>query len=163
MIPPAHGEVDVRPAAAADAYVVGCVWREGWHEVHAGRVPMALEQARLSRPFEDLAVDHLEAISVAEVGGEVAGFVSVHESEVQHLYVDRRFRGTTVAASLLAHAERQVAGSHSSAWLAVVAPNERARRFYERHGWTDTGPYDQQVDTPDGTVSVPVHRYVKDV
>jgi GNAT superfamily N-acetyltransferase len=67
-----------------------------------------------------------------------------------------------VAAALLAEAERLVGvGGHERAWLAVVAGNSRARRFYERNGWTDEGPFDHAAEGPDGPIHVPAHRYVK--
>jgi ribosomal protein S18 acetylase RimI-like enzyme len=67
-----------------------------------------------------------------------------------------------VAAALLAEAERLVqANGHERTWLAVVAGNTRARRFYERNGWTDEGLFDHVAEGPDGPIHVPAHRYVK--
>ena len=63
-------------------------------------------------------------------------------AEVEQVYVAAGHRGSGVARLLLAEAERLVAaGGHPRAWLAVVAGNERARRFYAREGWTDEGPF----------------------
>jgi hypothetical protein len=45
----------------------------------------------------------------------------------------------------------------------MVAGNSRARRFYERQGWTDDGLFDHQAPHPDGPVPVPAHRYTKPV
>jgi len=65
---------------------------------------------------------------------------------------------------MLADAEQEVAANgHASAWLAVVAGNARARRFYERQGWTDEGLFDHQAPHPDGLIPVPAHRYTKAV
>jgi ribosomal protein S18 acetylase RimI-like enzyme len=48
------------------------------------------------------------------------------------VYVAAARRGTGVADALLTEAERRVAeGGHQQAWLAVVAENARARRFYQ--------------------------------
>ena len=59
----------------------------------------------------------------------------------------------------VAEAERQVtANGHHRAWLAVVAGNARARRFYERQGFTDEGPFDYPAA---GGIAVPCHRYTK--
>jgi GNAT superfamily N-acetyltransferase len=64
----------------------------------------------------------------------------------------------------LAEAERLVAAAgHRRAWLAVVAGNTRARRFYQRRGWSDEGPFDYAAAVPGGTIAVPAHRYVKPV
>ena len=51
--------------------------------------------------------------------------------------------------------------SRNGYWLAVVAGNGRARRYYERQGWSDAGPLDYQAETATGPVPVPVRRYVK--
>ena len=60
--------------------------------------------------------------------------------------------------------EAQVASRHPRAWLAVVEGNARARRFYEREGWVDTGPLAYEAPHPEGgTVPVPVRRYEKQV
>lgn len=65
-------------------------------------------------------------------------------------------RGTGVAATLLAEAERLVATSgHRRAWLAVAVGNARARRFYARQGWTDEGPFDYPAATEVGVIAVP--------
>jgi catechol 2,3-dioxygenase-like lactoylglutathione lyase family enzyme len=71
-------------------------------------------------------------------------------------------RGTGVADALLAEAERQVTrAGHSSVWLAVVAGNARARKFYERRGWSDGGPFTYAAAGEDGPIAVPARRYVK--
>ncbi|MEV1176540.1 hypothetical protein AB0J09_49965, partial [Nonomuraea sp. NPDC049784] len=58
--------------------------------------------------------------------------------------------------------ERLVAANgHQRAWLAVVAGNARARRFYERNGWVDEGLFDHLAPNETGPVVVPAHRYVK--
>lgn len=67
-----------------------------------------------------------------------------------------------MAGLLLAEAERLVAlAGHRRAWLAVVAGNARACRFYERCGWTDEGLFDYAAAISGGTIAVPAHRYVK--
>jgi ribosomal protein S18 acetylase RimI-like enzyme len=62
---------------------------------------------------------------------------------------------------LLTHAEQTIANRHDRAWLAVVAGNVRARRFYERQGWQDAGPFDYFAEVGGGTFTVPCHRYEK--
>lgn len=55
------------------------------------------------------------------------------------------------------------ANGHRRAWLAVVPGNTRARKFYARNGWSDEGPFSHLAPGPHGLVTVPAHRYVKDV
>lgn len=100
----------------------------------------------------------------AEVGGQVAGFVTVVGDEVEQVYVAAPHRGAGVADMLMAEAERQVRhAGHPTAWLAVAAGNARARRFYERRGWFDTGLFDYAAEGELGPIPVPSHRYVKDL
>ncbi|HEX7425551.1 MAG TPA: hypothetical protein VF328_00700, partial [Mycobacterium sp.] len=51
------------------------------------------------------------------------------------------------------------AAGHAVAWLAVATGNDRARRFYERCGWTDEGAFDYAAATESGSTPVPCHRY----
>ncbi len=61
-------------------------------------------------------------------------------------------------------AERHVAAAgHEEAWLAVVAGNARARRFYEKHGWRDEGDLPYEVTAGGETFVSPCRRYVKKV
>jgi GNAT superfamily N-acetyltransferase len=109
-------------------------------------VPDELVAVRTGASFGERAVERVPGTTVATVDGEV--------------YVSSDHRGTGVASVLLAEAERQVAsGGHGRAWLAVVAGNARARRFYERHGWADDGLFDHHA----AGLLVPAHRYVKTV
>ncbi|WP_248579549.1 N-acetyltransferase [Nocardioides sp. InS609-2] len=149
----------LRAAAHDDAPAVAAIWEAGWREAHLGHVPDELVAARTPASFLARAGEHVDITTVAVVDGAVGGFVMVVEDEVEQVYVDPSCRGTPVAADLLAEAERQIrATGHASAWLAVVAGNLRARRFYERQGWVDEGLFDHQAP---GGISVPAHRYVK--
>lgn len=84
---------------------------------------------------------------VARVDGELAGFVMFgpesqrYEQDVQRGFVDNIYvapdhRGEGVGSDLLAAAESKLreAGVDTLS-LEVMADNERARRFYRRHGY----------------------------
>jgi ribosomal protein S18 acetylase RimI-like enzyme len=157
-------EVLVRPAVAGDADVVARIWRDGWRDGHLGNVPDELVAVRTADSFDTRAAERTGATTVATVDGEVAGFVMVVGDEVEQVYVSDAHRGTGVASVLLGEAERQVAAAgHAAAWLAVVAGNGRARRFYERQGWVDEGLFEHHAPDTTGAVRVPAHRYVKPV
>ena len=156
--------VIVRPAVAADADVVAAIWYGGWRDGHLGHVPDELVAFRTEESFGTRAVERVADTTVALVSGEVAGFVMVVGDEVEQVYVSRDHRGSGVAGALLTEAERQVkANGHREAWLAVATGNARARRFYERSGWTDGGAFDYPAAVEGGTIAVPCHRYVKSV
>lgn len=161
--------VEIRPARPEDAETIGAIWYRGWCDAHLGNVPDALLAVRTPESFTVRAVQRLaapavggSAVAVALVSGTVAGFVMVTDDEVEQVYLADSHRGSGVAAELLAEAERLVAaGGHRLAWLAVVAGNLRARRFYARNGWEDTGMFDHHAPSDQGPVPVPAHRYVK--
>ena len=154
----------LRPATADDAPEIARIWREGWRDGHLGHTPDALVEARTDESFGGRTTERLPLTTVATLDGRALGFLVVHDDEAEQVYVDRAARGSGVAGLLLAEAERQVAAAgHPRIWLAVAAGNARARRFYERAGWTDAGAFDYQADGPDGPIAVPCHRYVRDL
>lgn len=154
----------LRPASPGDSAAVAEIWRDGWRDGHLGHVPDELVAIRTAESFGQRAAHRIDDTVVAVVGDDVAGFVMVVDDEVEQVYVSARHRGTGVADALLTEAERLVGqNGHHRAWLAVVAGNARARRFYERRGWTDEGGFDYAAAGDDGPIAVPCRRYVKPV
>lgn len=153
----------IRPAGAADMAAVADLWHEGWHSGHAGHVPEGLTALRTLEAFHERTPARVADTTVAlGDSGELLGFVMVVADEVEQVFVGPPGRGTGVAAVLLAEAERQVAaGGHDLAWLAVVAGNARARRFYEKCGWVDEGDLPYEVTAGGQTWTSPCRRYVK--
>jgi GNAT superfamily N-acetyltransferase len=154
----------VRPARPEDAPTIGKIWYLAWLDGHLGNVPEELVELRTEEAFVPRAADRVPHTTVALVGGEIAGFVTVEGDEVEQVFLSASHRGAGVADLLLAEGERQIrAAGHQTAWLAVVAGNARARRFYERCGWSDAGPFDYEADGDGGPIVVPSHRYEKNV
>lgn len=155
----------LRPATADDVEALAALFHRGWHDAHAGHVPDGLTERRTLAAFRDRVaarVSDTDDTTVAEVDGVVAGFIMIAGAEVEQVYVDRSFRGTGLASTLLAEAERQVAAlGHDDAWLAVVVGNARARAFYERQGWVDEGDLAYEVTALGETYLSPCRRYVK--
>ena len=155
-------DIELRPALPEDAPAIAAIWHLGWRDGHLGNVPAELTAARQEDSFRTRAARRIGDTTVAVVGGEVAGFTMVVGDEVEQVYVAAGHRGTGVADRLIEDAERQIgAAGHPTAWLAVVPGNARARRFYERRGWTDAGPFDYAAEGERGPIPVPSHRYVK--
>src|SRR5262245_12233929 len=144
----------LRPAGADDLEPLAHLWYEGWLDGHAGHVPDDVYAHRRPEDFRRRLADRIEASTVAVDGEAILGFVTVVGDEVEQLYVAPAARGTGVASDLLAHGEGEVDGTP---WLAVIAGNTRARRFYERHGWSEVGAF---VNDTDGA-SIPCLRYEK--
>jgi GNAT superfamily N-acetyltransferase len=156
--------VVLRPATASDGDAIASIWWSGWRDGHVGNVPDSLVALRTQESFERRAHERVDDAVVAVVGDEVAGFVMVLADEVEQVYVSAAHRGTDVAARLLAEAESIVAaGGSAVAWLAVVEGNARARRFYERCGWSNAGRLEYVVEDRGVTIDVPTLRYEKQV
>jgi GNAT superfamily N-acetyltransferase len=157
----------LRPATAADVDAITTLFHEGWHDVHPGRVPDGLTERRTPEAFHDRVsqrVAETDETTVAEVGGEVAGFIMVAGDEAEQVYVDRTHRGTGVAGALLTEAERQIAAAgHEVAWLVVVRGNDRAQAFYARQGWVDEGDFDYLVTALGESFVSPCRRFTKRV
>jgi GNAT superfamily N-acetyltransferase len=154
----------LRRARPEDVRAIAEIWRRGWHDGHYGHVPGGLAAVRQAESFQDRAAQRIGDTTVAVVDGEVAGFVMVVDDEVEQIYVARSHRGTGVAGLLLDETERQVGDmGHATAWLAVATGNTRARRFYESRGWNDGGAFDYSAASDGGPISVPCHRYTKDL
>jgi GNAT superfamily N-acetyltransferase len=66
-----------------------------------------------------------------EQNGGIAGFSALSADELEYLYLEPAAIGRGIGSALFLHAtERRPGGFHF--W--VFQQNERARRFYERHG-----------------------------
>ena len=156
--------MDIRPARPADSGQIATIWYEGWRDGHLGHVPNASLPYRTHESFVERAAGRIADTAVGGVDDEVAGFVMVVDDEVKQVYVSARHRGTGSAGALLAEAERLVAArGHDRAWLAVATGNVRARRFYERQGWTANGEFDYPAYTDEGPIHVRCLRYEKPV
>ena len=72
-----------------------------------------------------------------------------------HLFLRPEHRGTGLGTSLLAAGVRQAAADgFTTMRLFTPAGQARARRFYEREGWTEVGPSD-----PDPELRLPIVEY----
>jgi GNAT superfamily N-acetyltransferase len=151
----------LRPATELDCEAVAAVWHAAWHDAHDEQVPARLVDDRQRAYFAGRVPSLIERTSVAEDAAGVVGFVTVTGDELDLLFVDARGRGTGVAAALLSHGEQMLAAEYDTGWLEVVTGNARARAFYARQGWRDTGPADRTIDTSRGPALVPSHRYEK--
>jgi GNAT superfamily N-acetyltransferase len=80
------------------------------------------------------------AVTVATDGAEILGTVSVRPPRLESLFVVPDCWGHGVARSLHDEAVRQISDAGwRSAELDVMVDNDRARRFYEKHGWVPDG------------------------
>ena len=97
------------------------------------------------------------AIRVAEMGGEVVGFVelapkklpyeaSAPALELRRLYLNSNVHGRGIADELMKWALQETSRRGAQELvLSVYVDNHRARRFYERYGFETVGKYDFMV------------------
>jgi L-amino acid N-acyltransferase YncA len=79
--------VTLRHATADDAPKIAEIWHQGWRDGHLGFVPQQLVAARHEDSFRTRAAQRVSDTTVAEVDGEVAGFVMVVGNEIEQVYV----------------------------------------------------------------------------
>ncbi len=128
----ALGTLVIRPAAATDLAAIGQLVLEVGREVYGH-----LFEGDVPRPEGNWAQG-----LVAEERGRIVGVVVAEGDWIEDLWIARTHRRRGVGSRLLAAGERQIAAhGHAVAHLRVVEDNQRARRFYAAHGWTEIAAY----------------------
>jgi ribosomal protein S18 acetylase RimI-like enzyme len=160
----------VRRASADDSLAIETVRVHGWRSAYRhvfppdelDALPIDAERwrSRLRVPPRGWTT------MVCEDGGSVVGFSSVGPSrdadglgELYAIYVEPEAWSTGAGRALMEAAERQLASEYDAALLWVLEDNPRARRFYERAGWTADGA--RKAEERLG-VRAPEVRYRKD-
>lgn len=154
--------MDVRAADADEVEALAALWHQGWHEAHAAIVPDDLARMRTLTSFRDRLQAALTDIRVAGPRGTPLGFCFVRGDELYQLYIAAPARGVGIAAALLADAEaRLAAAGFDTAWLACAIGNDRAARFYEKHGWRRARTATIELETDIGPYALDIWRYEK--
>lgn len=154
--------MDVRRADEAEVDGLAVLWHDGWQDAHAGILPAELKRRRTLESFRHRLLAALSDVRVAGPPGAPVGFCVVKGDELYQLYVASESRGSGVAAALMADAEARLsAHGVETAWLACAVGNERAARFYEKHGWRRVGTMVNHLETPEGIFPLEVWRYEK--
>jgi ribosomal protein S18 acetylase RimI-like enzyme len=142
--------MDVRRARLEDARAIAQVHAETWREAYehvfgAERLASVTIDARLAQWERILAAGQSDVFVAADDG--IVGFVSTGDSrdadaeaELFAIYVLPRAWGTGAGSALMrAGIEAMRLRASGDAVLWVLHDNPRARRFYEREGWTLDG------------------------
>lgn len=170
--------VEVRDATPADARAIATMLVRSWRAAYRGLIPDHVLDGLSAADREQAWSDTLTAPQprtcavVATVDGAVVGVgmtgpplvaddrVDPTLGDVYALYLDpdvwHRGYGALVHAAALDRL-RSCGFTHAGLW--VLDGNERALRFYTRHGWTDTGR--TQVDQGPGGIELCEHRLVR--
>jgi putative acetyltransferase len=127
---------NLRAYAAADEDAAIELWRRTWAE-HYPHLDFNARQPWWRERWRNELVPHARII-VAEISGEIIGFVTV---DPKTMYLDQivvapEHWGSDIALALLDEAKRI---SPKGIELLVNKDNSRAIRFYEKHGFAYTG------------------------
>jgi ribosomal protein S18 acetylase RimI-like enzyme len=151
--------VAVLTATAADAAEIARVHAATWQAAYAGllpadyldAMPKTVEQrADRWRTTLTTGTGTVLVVHAAENDEGLAGFVAVGPSrdtdaaertgELMAIYVHPQFWGERIGTALHdAGLAALSAPGHETATLWVLDTNQRARAFYERHGWSLDG------------------------
>lgn len=152
----------VRWAYQSEIDQLATVWYDAWQDAHVRIMPPELTRLRTWESFRARLQAILPHIRAAGPVNSPVAFSITKGDELYQLFVSAGARGTGVAAELLADAERRIAAEgFQVAWLACAIGNDRAARFYEKHGWRRTGNMMNDVETTEGLFSLEVWRYEK--
>ncbi len=154
----------MEPRAIVDDEVafVAQLWFDGWQDAHARILPAELAKYRTLESFRARLRGARDDVFVVGPRGAPIGFYLLKGDELNQLYVEREARGSGIAAVLLADAESTIAKrGFGITWLACAIGNERAARFYEKHGWRLDGETTIAVPTANGDFNLRVWRYSK--
>ncbi len=152
----------VRNCEASEIDRLAQIWFDGWQDAHAQILPEALALMRTLKSFQERLRAALSRVRVVGEPGSPTGFCMTKGAELYQLYVSAGARGSGAAADLILDAETRFrADAVCKAWLACAIGNERAARFYEKHGWIRTGNVIEQLEVGSGTFPLEVWRYEK--
>jgi ribosomal protein S18 acetylase RimI-like enzyme len=152
----------VRAALGDEIGKLALLWHEGWQDAHAAILPRELAELRTLASFQERLQSNFNDLRVVGAPGEPLGLCIIKDIELYQLYVSRSARGQGVASALLVDAEQRIGAQGSeTAWLACAIGNDRAARFYEKHGWVRVGNMINRLKTPRGEFPLKVWRYEK--
>lgn len=149
--------ISFRPATATDVPAVDRIFRDTFCETFAHLYRREDLDAFLSKFTTDAwlaeVADPAFAFRIAEAGGEPVGYVKLgpltlpaepkgKPFELKQFYLLKPWHGSGAAAQLMDWAleEARDRGAEEL-YLSVYTDNHRAKRFYERYGFVEYGPY----------------------
>jgi len=140
----------IRRATADDARGIAEVHTRAWQVAYRHLFPPEALDAisvdeREERWRQNLADDDVEVL-VAEEDGRVAAWATVGPSrdldcdgELYGIYAAPEAWGGGAGGAVMERALEELRARFQEAILWVLSDNPRARRFYEKHGWTLDG------------------------
>lgn len=151
-------QITIRRATLADASVLAEIGRRTFDKTFTGTCTEDDMQEFLQENFNIDQVkkelsDPGDLFFFAEKDGQVAGYMRLKEDyqyfelmkqwkslELKRIYIDEPFMGKGIAQQLIDFAENLAKEkNYEVLWLGVWEHNYRAKRFYEKMGFKDSG------------------------
>jgi ribosomal protein S18 acetylase RimI-like enzyme len=149
--------ITYRQAAVADAAAIDGVFRQSFIDTFAHLYRTEDLETFLSNftreAWEAELGDERFRVRIAESDGRPVGYVKLGPPsldvsrnrpavEIRQFYVLDEWRGAGIAHALMywAMADARTSGA-TEIYLTVYSDNHRARRFYQRYGFEEVGPY----------------------
>jgi ribosomal protein S18 acetylase RimI-like enzyme len=145
--------VNVRVAQPADAEAMARVHWLSSNVAYGRDDPF---ERRLATTREVFELEHVRHFLAEDADGAVIGVAILSDDELYALYVHPDWWGSGAGQLLLDEAQRALAETTDEAHLTVLVTNARARRFYERNGWT---LYEEVTEPHFGGVPTAVAKY----
>jgi ribosomal protein S18 acetylase RimI-like enzyme len=154
--------MDARNAEDTEIDQIARVWFDAWRDAHLALAPPELTTARTLESFRQRIADAIAEVRVIGPVGAPVGLCMIKHDELYQLFVASAARGSGAAAALLADGEARLARCGvQTAFLACAIGNDRAARFYEKHGWSRVGSMMSRLEMPEGEFVLEVWRYEK--
>jgi len=135
--------ISIRRATAADSEAILACLRAAFAPYEGRYTPGGYEDTVLTpqslrERLKTMSV--FVAVSEGNVIGTIACATSGNEGHLRGMAVDPQWLGKDIAAKLLEAAEDELRNKHCRLiTLDTTHPLERARRFYEKHGYRRSG------------------------
>lgn len=151
-------QVTIKRATLSDAATLAVLSRQTFYDTFTGTCTEEDMQQFLQEYFnleqvKSELVNDNDFYFFAEIDGVPAGYIRFMEDygnfplmqqwkalELKRIYVDKNFHGRGVAQQLMAFIENFAKeNKYEVLWLGVWEQNGRAKKFYEKCGFTDSG------------------------
>ena len=126
--------IAIRQGVAADIPALMGVWRRSVEATHTFLTPSDIDALE---PEGRQALGSLE-VWVAEMDGGPAGFMAMHGSMIEALFIDPAHMGRKLGTRLIEHA-RELRGTETELRLDVNEQNPNALGFYLARGFKQIG------------------------
>ena len=152
----------LRYAIKSDLPAVAELYWSVWHETHAPLMPQGERDRRTRNFFMKRISAFAPCALVSEGDGEIVAFSAWQGNMVGQLFVLPEWRGRGIADALMVATETELVKSGViDGELHCLVGNDRARRFWERLGWTHSGEIIEPAFDAAGETGVPFWRMIK--